>query len=125
MPQNQIIFIDFNRRITDDIVDVFLETSYLMIRESRKRKHIKSRFCEGEMKTSLALTSFNGMGRLIEFTTQVEASEGKYTAHFLMDTAGLSDWETRDLRLMMEDTHPLRAPRPNPIKRVARMHVQN
>jgi len=125
-------FLAFNLPVTDDIMDLLLQTVYLMLRSGQEKRGVSFDFCEGIV-TGLGPVTLYGMEG-IQFAAHLYTGNGELKTTFMVRPQDLRRMEAEDPRfgawLTLQDM--LQPPtdlkdriRPNPLAAVSRSHRSN
>jgi len=113
-----LVFLEFGCSVTDEVRDALAQTAYLMLKGRQKRKKIRSKHCEGLVRTNLQFTSFVGFSQMIAFQAEVEVEHGKQNIRFLFNTSAVPLMEREEKVRVTPPNGPMYF-RPNAIKEVA------
>jgi len=129
MPPIYCIMCSFS--LNDDVRDVLFGTAYLMLRSGLKKKKVRSESCEGIIteRGSIALYGTSG----IRFEAHLETEVGDLKVVYLVRPQDLGDLERDDSQGAWVSPEEILDPpddlkermRPNPIRRLAKKHLEN
>lgn len=128
-----IYCIMFTFSLNDDVRDLLFETAYLMLKNGAKNKRVRSDFCEGVIKTNFNHIALYGTSG-IQFQARLETEEGELEVSYMVrpqdlhylerDDAEYGAWLSPDEMIEQPDNLEERM-RSNPIRRVAKKHLEN
>ena len=119
----------FSNPISDDVRDTLFANAYLMLKTFSKKKRVKTSFCEGVIKTDLKPVALYGMNGVV-FNARLETDKGDLTVSYMVRHQNLKEMEETEHGVWLEDdeldeTLPASKLRPNPIRAVAKKHLEN
>jgi len=122
----------FTFSLNDDVRDLLFETAYLMLKSGIKKKKVRSNFCEGIITNLKPIAAFGTAG--IQFKAQLETEKGDLEVSYMVRPQDLFALETEGaeygawLSPDQIDNPPEdleKRMRPNPIRRLAKKHLEN
>jgi len=125
-----IYCIMFNASLNDDIRDLLFQMAYLMIKDSSKKRKVRSKFCEGIV-TENGCFSLHGTNG-VRFGAQLETEKGNIKVDYLVRPQDFHRLEGVEYGAWLSFEDILNPPenleekiRPNPIHKVAKSHQFN
>jgi len=117
----------FSLPISDEVRDALLVNAYLMLKSYSKKKKVKASCCEGVIKTDFKETVLYGTNGIL-FEGKLETNKGDLTVLYLVRHQDLQEIEEAEhtawLRTYEDKPRPSQL-RSNPIRAVAKKHLEN
>lgn len=122
----------FSHPLSDDVRDLLFQVAYLMLKDNGTKRKVRSDFCEGVV-TRIGSVILYGIAG-IQFDAQIETEKGNLKVSYMVRTQDLHILESEDAEYgaWLSPDEILNPPadleqqmRPNPIRKVSKVHKMN